>query len=72
MATNGDLLRYVRLQDALLARRAERSLRDFVQEFWSVLEPDRQFMSTWHIDLLCEHLEAVSYTHLTLPTILRV
>ena len=38
---------------------AERSLAEFVKQFWSVLEPD-VYYHNWHIDAICEHLEAVS------------
>lgn len=36
-------------------------LRDFVMQGWSVLEPRRTFIPGWHIDAVCEHLEAVSH-----------
>lgn len=39
---------------------AEESLRGFVDVMWSVLEPGRKFSSGWHIDAICEHLEAVT------------
>lgn len=39
---------------------SEASLRDFCELAWPILEPGRQFMPGWHIDAICEHLEAVS------------
>ena len=39
---------------------AERSLKEFVSQAWSIVEPKNQFLSNWHIDAICEHLEAVS------------
>ena len=36
------------------------SLRDFVASAWHVIEPETQFVSGWHIDAICEHLEGVS------------
>jgi predicted phage terminase large subunit-like protein len=36
------------------------SLRQFVEEAWHVLEPDRPFMASWHVDAICEHLEWVT------------
>ena len=48
------------LQDALLTRTAERSLRDYVRQAWPILEPDQPFLETWHLDLVAEHLEAVT------------
>jgi len=50
----------VALQDALLKSQAEKSLRSFVQQSWSILEPDTTFVSNWHIDYIAEHLEAVT------------
>lgn len=38
----------------------ERSLREFVRGAWHVLEPATDFVSGWHLDAVCEHLEAVS------------
>lgn len=34
------------------------SLKDFAVEAWPVLEPSVEFVSGWHIDAICEHLEA--------------
>jgi predicted phage terminase large subunit-like protein len=59
MATN-QLVRRALLQDEQLKRLAERSLRAFVEQAWPVLEPSRPFRPNWHIDLVCEHLEAIS------------
>jgi predicted phage terminase large subunit-like protein len=38
----------------------KRSLVKFSQKMWECLEPGRKFVSNWHIDAICEHLEAVS------------
>ncbi len=43
--------------DAEIARR---SLKEFVKQAWHVLEPDVEYVGSWHIDAMCEHLEAVS------------
>ncbi len=37
-----------------------RSLAQFVRRAWPVLEPAQPYVHGWHIDALCEHLEAVS------------
>lgn len=39
---------------------SEASLRQFIQLSWPILEPGREFIMGWHIDAICEHLEAVS------------
>lgn len=41
-------------------RLAERCLKDFIRQCWPILEPSTPFTSGWHIDAICEHLEAVS------------
>jgi len=35
-------------------------LIEFVKEFWPVLEPNATFVNNWHIQAICEHLEAVT------------
>lgn len=37
-----------------------RSLLHFAESAWKVIEPGRKFYSGWHIEAICEHLEAVS------------
>lgn len=54
------LIAQATIQDALLTRRAEGSLRAYVEQAWPILEPDVAFLPNWHIDLLVEHLEAVT------------
>lgn len=41
-------------------RRASASLYEFVQQAWHVMEPGVPFVPSWHIEAICEHLEAVS------------
>lgn len=36
------------------------SLAAFVEGGWGVLEPDTPFVPNWHIDAVCQHLEAVT------------
>lgn len=36
------------------------SLRDYVAEAWHVIEPATPYVPNWHIDAICEHLEAVT------------
>lgn len=37
-----------------------RSLLHFSKRAWHVLEPGRKFITGWHIEAICEHLEAVT------------
>lgn len=39
---------------------SEESLRRYIKAAWPILEPGREFVSGWHIDAICEHLEAVT------------
>ena len=47
-------------RDELRAARPRRSLRTFVIDAWPIREPGTPFRRNWHIDAICEHLEAVS------------
>lgn len=44
--------------DAIRARC--QTLSGFVREAWHVLEPNARYVHNWHIDAICEHLEAVT------------
>lgn len=39
---------------------AKKSLFDFVRQAWHVIEPGVPLIEGWHIDAICQHLEAVS------------
>lgn len=39
---------------------ARRHLREFVRQAWPIIEPATPFISGWHIDCICDHLEAVT------------
>jgi predicted phage terminase large subunit-like protein len=58
--TNNALIRQLKLQEALLKREAEQSLYSYVRQAWSILEPEVPFLSNWHINLIAEHLGAVT------------
>jgi len=38
--------------------RAEESLKYYAVAAWPILEPKKTFLDNWHIDCICEHLEA--------------
>jgi predicted phage terminase large subunit-like protein len=64
MTSSMSLLRKEKLQLAELLqekvrRRADRSFASFVRAAWHVIEPHNPFIPGWHIDAICEHLEAV-------------
>ena len=60
MATPDPHADLARLQDALLKKQASRSLYAFVEQAWGTLQPSQPFQRNWHIQLICEYLEAVS------------
>jgi len=46
-------------------RAATSSLYEFVKQSWHVVEPGVPFVPSWHIQSICEHLEAVSAGDIT-------
>lgn len=42
------------------AYRAEDSLTEFFRQAWKVMEPGVEYIHGWHIEAICEHLEAVT------------
>jgi predicted phage terminase large subunit-like protein len=44
---------------------SEESLGQFIDRSWSLLEPGREYIPGWHIDAICEHLEAVTAGQIT-------
>ena len=51
---------YTSLKAEQRKREAERSLLEFCRQAWSIIEPGVPFQDGWHLNLLCEHLEAVT------------
>lgn len=51
--TDNDLL-------AIERELCSRSLSHFVRRAWHVLEPGQPYIHGWHVDAICEHLEAVT------------
>ena len=47
-------------EQQVLAEKQAGSLRLFSQYAWQIVEPKTNFVPGWHIDAICEHLEAVS------------
>lgn len=45
---------------ASVTRSAEASLIHYVHQAWRVLEPASELKWNWHLDLICERLEAMS------------
>ena len=74
------MLKLIRLEKARRLKESERqrverdgemirercsTLAGFVREAWHVLEPSQPYVHGWHVDALCEHLEAVTDGQIT-------
>lgn len=60
---NLSVISVIKIRDDLLLERERRSYRKlihFVQGAWEILEPSEPYRHNWHIDTICDHLEAVS------------
>src|SRR5258708_5669741 len=58
--TAGNVLAPLSLRVQIKAERARRDLHEFCRQAWHVVEPSTNFIDGWHIDAICQHLEAVS------------
>ena len=47
-------------QNAEAIRERCRTLSGFVREAWPVLEPAARYIHNWHVDAVCQHLEAIT------------
>jgi predicted phage terminase large subunit-like protein len=47
-------------QVQLEAELCRRSLKRFTEKIWDEIEPNTPFIDGWHIDAICQHLEAVT------------
>lgn len=45
-------------------KKAEESLHEFIKQAWHVLEPATEYVDGWHIQAMCDHLEAVTNGHI--------
>lgn len=48
------------LLEAVENEECRRSFYAFVRRFWAVVEPGTDFIDNWHIEAICEHLQAVT------------
>lgn len=53
------VLDYLEDRDGLHKELSERKLKHFIKQAWPILEPVHPFRSNWHIDAICDHLEAL-------------
>jgi predicted phage terminase large subunit-like protein len=52
-------LDYLKDRDGLYKELVERSLKHFIEQAWPIVEPAYDYRSNWHIDAICDHLQAV-------------
>lgn len=60
MLTNEEQIELFQLLQLKEFEGCEKSLSEFVKASWPILEPKNQYIHNWHIDLITEHLEAIS------------
>lgn len=60
MAEVAPLILLDAVKTAREVRRAEDSLYEFLKSSWNVVEPGVAYTHGWHIQIICEHLEALS------------
>lgn len=46
---------------SISAAECEESLAEFIQQAWHVVEPGAEYFHNWHVDFICDHLEAITY-----------
>jgi predicted phage terminase large subunit-like protein len=54
------LTKYLENKDILLAEKMRRRLRTYVEYAWHIVEPSAVFQPNFHIDAICDHLEATA------------
>lgn len=60
MGSIGPIILLDALKREKLKRLAETSLYEFTKQAWCIIEPGTTFRSSWHLETICEHLEAVT------------
>ncbi len=60
LGTAGNVLAPLTLRERIHTERMRRNLYEFAKEAWHVVEPSTQFVPGWHLEAICEHLEAVT------------
>ena len=48
------------IYDSIVKIDCEESLAAFVEAAWHVIEPGQSYVHGWHIDMICEHLTAIT------------
>lgn len=48
------------LKREIAREKAERTLSEFIKQAWNVIEPGKEYVDNWHIDLIGEYMEAIN------------
>ena len=59
------IIQELELERSITAALCKSKLKHFVKTFWHVIEPGTEFIDGWHIDAICEHLEACTEYRIT-------
>ena len=46
---------------SISASECEDDLCEFIRQAWHIVEPGAEYFHNWHVDMLAEHLEAITY-----------
>ncbi|HBJ2607788.1 TPA: phage terminase large subunit [Clostridium botulinum] len=55
-----ELLEYERIIEEMEKEKCEKNLNFFIKKAWHIIEPAIKFTNNWHIDAICEYLQAVT------------
>ena len=46
---------------SISAAECEEDLCEFIRQSWHIVEPGAEYFHNWHVDIIAEHLEAITY-----------
>lgn len=55
---------YNEIDREILAEKCKRSFREFVQHAWPIADAGKEYVPNWHIDCICDHLQAITEGHI--------
>ena len=53
------------VDDIIIKQKCESSLYEFVKYSWNYVEGENPYVDNWHINAICDHLEAGFYGKIT-------
>jgi hypothetical protein len=55
------LKKEIELEKKISAKLSKKSFYHFCKDYWHIIEPETPFKDGWHIRVICEHLQELSY-----------